>query len=89
MLFIGHSAAVAVNAGKIVFKENPMAINYPQWLAFAKYSYSQLKWGLLEKTELCDRYVMGKINEELEEVFEEIDKNFDDFASKRYVIVMN
>ena len=89
MLFIGHSAAVAVNAGKIVFKENPMAINYPQWLAFAKYSYSQLKWGLLEKTELCDRYVMGKINEELEEVFAEIDKNFDDFASKRYVIVMN
>lgn len=89
MLFIGHSAAVAINAGKIVFKENPMAINYPQWLAFAKYSYSQLKWGLLEKTELCDRYVMGKINEELEEVFEEIDKNFDDFASKRYVIVMN
>lgn len=89
MLFIGHSAAVAINAGKIVFKENPMAINYPQWLAFAKYSYSQLKWGLLEKTELCDRYVMGKINEELEEVFAEIDKNFDDFDSKRYVIVMN
>lgn len=89
MLFIGHSAAVAINAGKIVFKENPMAINYPQWLAFAKYSYSQLKWGLFEKTELCDRYVMGKINEELEEVFAEIDKNFDDFDSKRYVIVMN
>ena len=39
MLFIGHSAATAVNAGKVYFTQNPMAINYPQWIAFAKYSY--------------------------------------------------
>lgn len=89
MLFIGHSAAVAVNAGKVAFTENPMAINYPQWLVFAKYSYSQLKWGLLEKPELRDRYVMGKLNEELDEVFAEIDDSFDEFASGRYVIVMD
>jgi hypothetical protein len=44
MLFIGHSAATAVNAGKIYFTKNPMAINYPQWISFAKYSYKQLKW---------------------------------------------
>lgn len=43
MLFIGHSAATAVNAGKVYFTQNPMAINYPQWIAFAKYSYKQLK----------------------------------------------
>ena len=43
MLFIGHSAATAVNAGKVYFTKNPMAINYPQWLAFGKYSYQQLK----------------------------------------------
>ena len=43
MLFLGHSAATAVNAGKVTFSENPMAINYPQWIAFTKYSYSQLK----------------------------------------------
>ena len=48
MLFIGHSAATAVNAGKVYFTKNPMAINYPQWVAFAKYSYKQLKWVLLE-----------------------------------------
>lgn len=89
MLFIGHSAAVAVNAGKVAFTENPMAINYTQWLAFAKYSYSQLKWGVLNKPKLRDAYVLGKINEELNEVLFEIDENFDDFVSDRYVIVMN
>lgn len=47
MLFISHSAATAVNAGKIYFTKNPMAINYPQWLAFAKYSYKQLRWVIL------------------------------------------
>ena len=30
MLFIGHSAATAVSAGKVYFTKNPMAINYPQ-----------------------------------------------------------
>jgi hypothetical protein len=36
MLFIAHAGATAANAGKIYFTKNPMAINYPQWLAFAK-----------------------------------------------------
>ena len=30
MLFTAHSVAAAINAGKVVFTENPMAINYPQ-----------------------------------------------------------
>ena len=42
MLFIGHSGATAANAGKIYFTKNPLAINYPQWVAFAKYSYGRL-----------------------------------------------
>ena len=88
MLFIGHSAAVAVNAGKVAFTENPMAINYPQWIAFAKYSYSQLKWGIFNNPKLRDKYVLGKINEELDEVFQDIDDGFDEFASS-YVIVMD
>ncbi len=31
-----------------------MAINYPQWLAFAKYSYQLLKWALIEKPNARD-----------------------------------
>ncbi len=49
MLFIAHSGMTAVNAGKVYFTQNPMIINYPEWIAFGKYSYQQLKWVLIEK----------------------------------------
>lgn len=86
MLFIGQAGATAVNAGKVYFTKNPMAINYPQWIAFAKYSYSQLKWTLLEKPELRDRYVTGQLYEELEEAELAVDHTFNDFA-KDYIVV--
>ena len=86
MLFIGHSAATAVNAGKVFFTKNPMAINYPQWIAFAKYSYQQLKWVILEKPNARDAYVRGIIDEELREVIESVDKTFDD-VSADYIVV--
>lgn len=35
MLFIAHAGATAANAGKVYFTHNPVAINYPQWIAFA------------------------------------------------------
>ena len=86
MLFIGHTSAAAINARKVFFKKNPMAINYPQWIAFAKYSYSQLKWALLQKPELCDKYVSGRIYEKLEEIMLSVDQTFEDF-SKDYIVV--
>lgn len=87
MLFVGHSAAVAVNAGKVYFTKNPMAINYPQWIAFGKYSYQQLKWGLIEKPEARRAYVDGIINDQLTEVLYSIDRTFDS-CFDRYVVVM-
>ena len=86
MLFIGHSAATAINAGKVYFTKDPLAINYPQWLAFAKYSYKQLKWVILEKPKMRDAYVQGVINEQLQAVYEDIDKTLDSFHDE-YVIV--
>ena len=86
MLFIGHSAATTINAGKVYFTKNPMAINYPQWIAFAKYSYKQLKWVLLEKSELRDAYVRGVIADELNEVYAEVDSTFTEM-SKEYTVV--
>lgn len=88
MLFIGHSAATAVNAGKVYFTQNPMAINYPQWVAFAKYSYKHLKWILLEKPAARDAYVRGIINDELNRVFEEVDETFDAFTAD-YIVVFS
>jgi len=86
MLFIAHSSATAINAGKVYFTENPMSINYPQWIAFARYSYKQLKWVLLQKSELRDKYVSGKLNEELNATYQRIEECFDKF-SKEYVVV--
>ncbi len=48
MLFIAHSVATSINVGKLYFTQNPVSINYPQWMTFAKYSYKQLKWGIIE-----------------------------------------
>ena len=87
MLFIGQAGAAAINAGKVYFTKNPMAINYPQWIAFAKYSYSQLKWALLQKPELRDRYVSGRLYDELQETVLSVDYTFEDFA-KDYIVVI-
>lgn len=87
MLFIAHAAAAAVNAGKVYFTGNPLAINYPQWIAFAKYSYSQLKLALIQKPELRSRYVSGKLYEELEDVLLSVDDTFSEF-SKDYIVII-
>ena len=86
MVFIAHSGAAAINAGKVYFTGNPMAINYPQWIMFAKYSYQQLKWCLIKKPELKNDYVCGKINEELGIVYKEIDETFQNYARENTVI---
>lgn len=86
MLFMGHSAVTAVNAGKVYFTHNPMAINYPEWITFAKYSYSHLKWLLIEKPELKEQYVVGNINEELHSIIVEANKTFDKFSTEYTVV---
>lgn len=78
MLFVGHSAASAINAGKVYFAGNPLAINYAQWLAFAKYSYQQLRWGLITKPMMRDKYVLDAIDGELAEVYDDVDDLFDE-----------
>lgn len=86
MLFIAHTGATAANAGKVCFEQNPVAINYPQWVAFAKYSYSQLKWVILEKPALRDAYVRGKINEEMDAVLAEAEAMFESFTDEYMVV---
>lgn len=87
MLFIAHSGATAINANKIYFTKNPMAINYPQWIAFAKYSYLQLQWIIKEKPEMEDAFVLGNINGELTDIYAEINETWSDFSND-YIIVM-
>ena len=86
MLFIAHSGATAINAGKVYFTKNPMAINYPQWIAFAKYSYKQLKWAIIEKPVAREAYVSGKLGENWKTLEEEINKSFEEFAQDYYLV---
>lgn len=74
MLFMANSAAVAINAGKVAFTKDPMTINYPQWVAFAKYSYQQLRWDLLTKPAARDDHVFEVIDTELHDVYRQIDE---------------
>lgn len=76
MLFMAHASAAAINACKVHFAKDPMAINYSQWIAFAKYSYQQLRWAMIEKPEVGDRYVRDAVNDELEEVYRDIGRAF-------------
>lgn len=86
MLFIAHSGATAINAGKVYFSQNPMAINYPQWIAFAKYSYKQLKWVILEKPIARNAYVAGKLDSEWKDISAQIDESFEEFSKDYYVV---
>lgn len=86
MLFIAHSASTAINAGKVVFTKNPLNINYPQWLSFARYSVKQFKWVLLEKPALRDKYVMDIINSEWGELADSIDSMWDEYTNGAVVV---
>lgn len=88
MLFIGHSTATAANAGKIYFTKDPMTINYAQWITFAKYTYTQLKWVLMEKSELRDAYVSNQIYKETKEIFDKVNRTLEEFG-KDYVVVFD
>lgn len=86
MLFISHSIATAANAGKIAFTENPLSINYAQWLAFAKYSISQLKWVLLQKPALRNKYVQGFIDSDWKEIDCAIQDTWDELTQDAIVL---
>ena len=82
MLFIAHSIATTANVGKIVFTPKAhkvVAINVPQWMAFAKYSFSQLKWVLVEKPELRDRYVMSIVADERQDILDQVNQSYESF----------
>ncbi len=84
MLFIAHSGATAVNAGKIVFTRNPMAINYPQWIAWAKYAFQELRWELINKPELQNKYVMSFIENERVDILNRVNECYDDYFRLRH-----
>jgi len=86
MLFIAHSASSAINAGKVLFTEEPLNINYAQWLLFARYSIKQLKWVLHDKPELREKYVFGIIDNEWDALYAKIDGLWDSYTSDALIV---
>ena len=49
-LLLAHSVAAAVNAGKIALTQNPLSLNWAQWLALFRYLIPQVHWLLVGQT---------------------------------------
>lgn len=73
MLFIAHTVATAINAGKITFSKNPLAINYVQWFVFIRYTWKQLNWVFIKKPMMKEHYINNMIFYDLQNVYEDID----------------
>lgn len=86
MLFIGHSIAASINAGKVYFSKDPLSINYSQWLVFIKYAYTQFKWVILKKPQLREKYIREKSTGNINLIYSEINSNFDEI-SESYVVI--
>lgn len=63
MLFTAHLFATTANAGKVYLTQSPLAINYPQWIIFAKYSFKQIKWNGYDKSYKMNAYVQKHIDD--------------------------
>ena len=64
MLLAAHGIAAAANAGKVaLYQGNPLAINYAEWLAFARYLMPHMKYWLFDKHRLKIEHI-ERINEE-------------------------
>ena len=72
---------------KLIQSHYSLDINYAQWLLFFKYSFKQIRWGLIDKIEERDKYISGKNNEELMNVYNKIDSEYNDLL-KNHIIIM-
>ena len=72
MLFCAHLMATAANAGKVALLQNPLAINYSQWMAFFGYALPQVKWVLVDKESERLRYVQDTLDSGWEELDDDL-----------------
>ena len=48
-LLVAHGITAATNAGKVLFINNPLLVNVPQWLAFGRLVMAHLWWSLFNR----------------------------------------
>ena len=59
---LAHSVAAAINAGKVAITQNPLALNWAQWLAFFRYIVPQVHWLLVEQSKQRDAFIRGQLD---------------------------
>lgn len=68
MLFLAHSVAAGIDAGRVYFSKNPMELSYPEMVVFATYAMKQLKWAAIDKPALRHAYIMDALDAELDKL---------------------
>src|SRR5437764_3673689 len=63
-LLLAHAVAAAVNAGQVAITQNPLALNWAQWLALFRYLVPQVHWVLVEQRNKRDAFIRGKLGED-------------------------
>jgi hypothetical protein len=86
MLWLAHVTSTGINAGKVVFTGNPLAINYPQWVTFITYTIQELKWILYEKAALRRNYVQGFIDREWETINATLEETWRMFTKDAFIV---
>lgn len=86
MLFTAHLIATAGNAGKIGITQNPLAINYTQWIALFRYLIPQMKWILNDKEKERSKYVNNKLSEEWNIIDRELEQLWAKTISEAIII---
>jgi hypothetical protein len=61
-LLLAHGVAAAVNAGKIAVTQNPLALNWAQWLALFRYLLPQMHWLLVEKQHQRQVFIQDRLD---------------------------
>jgi hypothetical protein len=63
-LLLAHALAAAINAGKVAITQNPLTLNWAQWLALFRYLLPQVHWLLIERENRRDAFISGKLSDD-------------------------
>jgi hypothetical protein len=86
MLFSAHIMATAANAGKVAVTQNPLSINYPQWLAFFKYGFHQLKWVAYDKEKQMFNHVQQNIDQDWTDIDKMLNTTWNQVNGKEIIL---
>lgn len=85
MLFLAHSVAAGIDAGRVYFSKNPMELSYPEMVTFAAYAIGQLKWSLAKKPDLRHEHIMQALDLELQGLTSSSEKRLEEMKDFEFI----